>query len=366
MDDLTSTTERLVGEQRSSRVRKRRWPARLALLAIVLVAALGATGYWYATKDLVSTDDAFTDGDAVAISSQVSGIVTALNVTDNQRVKAGDVLLRIDPRPFAAARDQAAASLSVDQAELANARLKLDAARTDYPARLAQAQAQLASAKAMQAKAEADYRRQMAMPKQATTQEAVDAAAAARLAAQAQFARADAAVRQASTVEDSINEAAAEVQELEAKVGVAKAALAQAALNLDWTAVTAPQDGWVTRRNVQKGAYVQPGQSLLALVTPDVWVTANFKETDLGRIHPGQKVEISADAYPGLHLTGHVDSIQLGSGSRFTAFPPENATGNFVKIVQRVPVKIIIDKGMDPAHPLPLGVSVEPTIRTDQ
>ena len=366
MDDLTSTTERLVGEQRTSRRRPRRWPARVALLVIVLVAVLGATAYWYSTKDLISTDDAFTDGDAVTISPQVSGTVVALDVTDNQRVKAGQVLLRIDDRPFVAARDQAAANLSVAQAELDNARLKLDAARTNYPAQLAEAQGQLASAKALVTKTEADYRRQMAMPKQATTQEAIDAASAARLSAQAQMAQAEGAVRAASTVEDSINEAAADVKELEAKIGVAQAALTQAEINLGWTTVTAPQDGWITKRNVQLGAYVQSGQSLLALVTPDVWVTANFKETDLGSIHKGQKVEISADAYPGLHLTGHVDSIQLGSGSRFTAFPPENATGNFVKIVQRVPVKIVIDKGMDPNNPLPLGVSVEPTIRTDQ
>ena len=125
----------------------------------------------------------------------------------------------------------------------------------------------------------------------------------------------------------------------------------------------APQDGWITKRNVEQGNYVQAGQSILSIVTPDIWVTANFKESQLDRMRPGQPVDIGIDAYPHLKLTGHVDSIQLGSGSRFTAFPAENATGNFVKIVQRVPVKIAIDHGLDPDLPLPLGVSAVPTVQ---
>jgi membrane fusion protein (multidrug efflux system) len=145
-------------------------------------------------------------------------------------------------------------------------------------------------------------------------------------------------------------------------VALARAQLDQAELNLSWTHVTAPQEGWVTRRNVEVGNYVQAGQALLALVTPEVWITANFKESELDRMRPGQRVDIGVDAYPSLHLVGHVDSIQLGSGSRFTAFPPENATGNFVKIVQRVPVKIVIDDGLPPGMRLPLGVSVTPVV----
>ena len=152
------------------------------------------------------------------------------------------------------------------------------------------------------------------------------------------------------------------VRELEAKLAHAKAQLYQAELSLGWTRLTAPQDGWVTKRNVEVGNYVQPGQSLFALVTPDVWVTANFKESDLAHLRPGQTVDISVDAYPALRPTGHVDSVQLGTGARFTAFPPENATGNFVKTVQRVPVKIVIDSGLDPGVPLPLGLSVVPMV----
>ncbi len=146
-------------------------------------------------------------------------------------------------------------------------------------------------------------------------------------------------------------------------MALAHARLDQAALELSWTKVTAPQDGWVTKRNVEMGNYVQAGQAVMALVTPDVWITANFKESQLDRMRVGQKVDISVDAYPDLKLTGHVDSIQRGSGSRFTAFPAENATGNFVKVVQRVPVKIVIDSGLEPGLALPLGVSVEPTVR---
>ena len=172
--------------------------------------------------------------------------------------------------------------------------------------------------------------------------------------------QAQAAVRQAELVPQYIGEAEAQVRQLEAQVALAHAQLEQAMLNLSWTKVTAPQDGWITKRNVEQGNYVQAGQSVLSIVTPDIWITANFKESQLDRMRPGQKVDIGIDAYPHLKLTGHVDSIQLGSGSRFTAFPPENATGNFVKIVQRVPVKILIDHGLDPALPLPLGLSACP------
>ena len=287
----------------------------------------------------------------------------ALGVTDNQRVKAGQTLIEIDPRAYAAARDQASANLEVAEAELADGRIRLETARIEYPARFASAQAQLAAAEAARARAEADYRRQAGMPRQATTQEAIDAATAARLGAAAQVEQAQAALRQADTVSQSIAEAEANVRQLAGKVALAKAALEQAMLNLSWTKLVAPQDGWITKRNVEAGTYVQPGQSIFSIVTPEVWVTANFKESDLHRIRPGEPVDIGVDGWPGLHLRGHVDSIQLGSGSRFTAFPPENATGNFVKIVQRVPVKIVIDSGMDPDHPLPLGVSVVPTIR---
>ena len=351
--------DRLLSRQRSRSATRAKW----VLLLVVLVAVTGAGIYWYVTKDQATTDDAYTDGHAITVAPQVSGAVVALRVNDNQRVKAGDVLIEIDPRAYAAARDQAQGSLQVAEAQLANARINLEWARVDYPARLASAQAQLAAAQAAQFKADADARRQRGLPKQATTQQEIDNATAALRAADAQVDQAKAAVQQAEMVPQYVGQAETQVRQLEAQVALARAQLEQAELNLSWTRITAPQDGWITKRNVERGNYVQSGQSIFSIVTPDIWITANFKESQLDRMRRGEKVDISVDAYPHLKLTGHIDSIQLGSGSRFTAFPPENATGNFVKIVQRLPVKIVIDSGMDPDLPLPLGLSVVPTVR---
>lgn len=345
-----------------TRVRRRGRLAKFLLLLILAAAVTGAAGYWYATQDEATTDDAYTDGNAVTIAPQVAGQVIARHVNDNEPVKAGQVLIEIDPRPFQAARDQAAGNLRVAEAALAAAQVRLDSVRITAPARLQGAQAQLLAAQAMQGKAGLDEQRQRNLPRQATTQQDIDNAAAALRNANAAVAQAQANVRGAEIVSQSVAQAEAEVRQLEGQVALARAQLAQADLNLGWTKVRAPQDGWVTKRNVDTGNYVQVGQSLMALVTSDVWVTANFKENQLARMRHGDRVDIGVDAYPDVRLAGHVDSIQLGSGSRFSAFPAENATGNFVKIVQRVPVKIVIDSGMDPAHPLPLGISVEPVV----
>ena len=211
-------------------------------------------------------------------------------------------------------------------------------------------------------RAQTDYKRQKSLPARATTQQALDQAEAEYRQAVAGVEQAQAAVVEAEPVAENIAQAEAQAKQLEGTVAEARARLEQAELNLGWTTVTAPQRGWVTKRNVDKGNYVTAGAAIMSLVTPQVWITANFKETQLDRMRPGDAVDIAVDAYPGLHLRGHVDSVQLGSGSKFTAFPAENATGNFVKIVQRVPVKIVIDSGLDPNLPLPLGLSVEPTV----
>lgn len=359
----TDQQDRLSASRRGQRTGSRAAQAKWVLLLIVLIAAAGAAAYWYLTRNEATTDDAYTDGHAVTVSPQVSGTVVALHVSDNQRVKAGDVLIEIDPRAYNAARDQAQGSLQVANAQLDNARSSLERARVDYPAKLASSQAQLAAAEATRFKTDADARRQRSLPKAATTQQDIDSSSAALRSAEAQVAQAQAAVRQADQVPQFIAEAEAQVRQLEAQVALAQAQLDQAQLNLSWTRVTAPQDGWITKRNVEQGNYVQAGQSIFSIVTPEVWITANFKESQLDRMRPGAQVDISVDAYPNLKLTGHVDSIQLGSGSRFTAFPPENATGNYVKIVQRIPVKIVIDSGLDPDLPLPLGMSAVPTVR---
>src|SRR5580704_4081440 len=343
--------------------RKKRRPTVVIDGVVVLaLLAIGGLYYWITTRGIEDTDDAYTDGRAITIAPQVSGVVVSLDVTDNQFVKQGQPLIHIDPRQYQIDREQAEGALATAQAQYRGQQFGLEVAQKNFPAQLEQAKAQLENAQANRAKAQADFDRQKSLPKAATSQQDVDAAEAALKQAEAQVALAEAQVIQNSPVPQRINETEAQVGQLEGQVEQAQAKLDQAALNLSWTVVTAPQDGWITKRNVEKGNYVAPGQQIFSIVAPEVWITANFKESQLADMRPGQHVSIRVDAYPQLRLEGHVDSIQLGSGSKFTAFPPENATGNFVKIVQRVPVKIVIDNGLDPNLPLPLGISAEPTV----
>jgi membrane fusion protein (multidrug efflux system) len=351
------------GDDGAGQQKPRRSPWRLVILGVViLLAAIGGGWYWYANRNLETTDDAYTDGNAIAIAAQVSGQVADLAVNDNQFVHAGQVLIKLDPRLFIAARDQAQGQLEAAEGQLDAARAALDLARVTYPAKLLAAQAQRDATAAVLLRAQSDLRRQRAVERAATTQQDIDQATAAERQGAAQLGEAEANVKQAQPVQQYIDQASAQVKQLEGQVAQARAQLEQAQINLGYTTVTAPQDGWVTKRNVDRGNYVAAGAEIMSLVSPQVWVTANFKETQLDRMRPGQAVDIAVDAYPGLKLRGHVDSIQLGSGSKFTAFPPENATGNFVKIVQRVPVKIDIDSGLDPKVTLPLGISVEPSV----
>jgi membrane fusion protein, multidrug efflux system len=343
--------------------RKRRRPRVLAIgLVVIALLIAGGLYYWWSTRNLESTDDAYTDGRAITIAPQVAGEVVSLDVNDNQFVKQGQALIHIDPRQYKNSRDQAEGALATAKAQYAGQQLTAEVAKKNFPALLEQAKAQLESAKANLAKTQADYDRQISLRKPATTQQEVDQAATALWQAEAQVKLAEAQVKQNSPVPQQIGQSEAQVRQLKGQVEQAQAQLDQAELNLSWTIVTAPQGGWITRRNVEKGNYVVAGQQILSIVTPEVWVTANFKETQLTYMRPGQPVKIRIDAYPALDVRGHVDSIQRGSGSKFTAFPPENATGNFVKIVQRVPVKIVIDSGIPPDIPMPLGISVVPTV----
>ncbi len=333
----------------------------LAIAAGALAAA-GGIGYAVLNAGKVSTDDAYTDGRAITVAPHVGGYVSALEVTDNEFVHQGQVLVRIDCSDYLAARDHAKGALESAQGQLAAAQTDLDLAKVTYPARFAQAQAQLATERANLFKAQSEFQRQSDIPKEATTTHDVDFATAEQRAAAGQVAAARAQEKIAEPVSLNIAEAQAHVEQLQGEVQRSQGDLDQARLNVGWCDITAPQDGWVTKRSVEKGDYLQVGQQIFAIVSPEVWVTANFKETELTRMRPGQKTSIRIDAYPKLRLEGHVDSIQLGSGGRFTAFPAENATGNFIKIVQRVPVKIVIDSGLDPKQPLPLNLSVEPTV----
>jgi membrane fusion protein (multidrug efflux system) len=360
---LQSTETAAPVVDRAEEARKRR-AARIKPvgIALLVVMALGGLYLWYSGRDSESTDDAYTDGRAMTISPRVAGNVVSLDVSDNQFVKKDQVLLRIDPRQFQNERDLAAGALETAKAQLAGQRFGFEVAQKNFPALLAQAQAQLAAAKAVLGKAQADYDRQRSLSKLATSAQDVDAAKAALEQAKAQVALAEAQIVQASPVPQRIGETEKQVGQLEGLVQQAQARLDQAELNLSWTELRAPQDGWITKRNVEQGNYVAPGQQVFSIVAPERWVVANFKENQLTRMRPGQKVKIEIDAFPGLNVEGHVDSIQQGSGSKFTAFPPENATGNFVKVVQRVPVKIAIDSGLDPERPVPLGLSVVPTV----
>jgi membrane fusion protein, multidrug efflux system len=350
-------------EQADEETRKKRRPLVLAIgVVIVLLLVVGGLYYLVTTWNLESTDDAYTDGRAVTIAPQVSGVVVSLDVNDNQFVKKDQPLIHIDPRQYIYDRDQAEGALATTKAQYEGQQLGAEIGRKNFPALFEQAKAQLANAEANLFKAQADYDRQKSLPKAATSQQDVDAATAALKQAQAQVALAKAQVQENSPVPERIGQTDTQVAQLKGEVEQAQAKLDQANLNLSWTVVRAPQDGWITKRNVETGNYVTPGQQIFSIVAPEVWVTANFKESQLANMRKGQPARISVDAYPSLDLRGHVDSIQMGSGSKFTAFPPENATGNFVKVVQRVPVKIVIDSGLNPEIPLPLGISVEPTV----
>ncbi|MGH7048550.1 MAG: HlyD family secretion protein [Stellaceae bacterium] len=337
---------------------------RRTILIAALAAVIGIGLYvYFSGAGTVSTDDAFTNGRPVAVAPQISGDIVALDVTDNQFVHKGDLMVVIDPRSDIAARDQAAAGLALAQAQLANAEQSLAVAKISYPAQFAQAKAAQKVAAANLFQAAATEKMTLDLPTGVVvSQQSRNSAIATANADRATLAQATAALAAANDVEAQISQAKTVVDERKAAVKQAKAMLEQADVNFSYTGIRAPFDGWITDRAVTVGSYVQPGMTMFSLVSPNVWITANFKETKLTHMRPGQKVIIHVDAYPNLHLVGRVNSIQKGSGSVFTAFPAENATGNFVKIVQRVPVKIVITGGLNPNIPLPLGLSVEPVV----
>ncbi|MCY0388106.1 HlyD family secretion protein [Robbsia sp. Bb-Pol-6] len=353
------------GKGKDGKDGKRKGPGKKPLIIlgiVVLLIAIVAIVFWFSTRNQESTDDAFTDGNAATIAPKVSGYVTKLAVNDNQRVKQGDLLVEIDPRDYIARRDEAAAQVGLARSQLHQAEVQYDLAKVQYPAQLSQARAQETSAQASLTNANSAYARQHGVDPRATSQQSIDQSTAQQRSARADVANAQAQVKVAAQIPLQLRRAAADVEARRQQVEQAKAQLAQAELNLSYTQLRAPYDGYVTRRNVQLGSLVQAGTSLFSLVSPMIWVTANFKESQLTKMRPGDKVAIEVDAYPDLNLSGHVDSVQQGTGSRFSAFPAENATGNYVKIVQRVPVKIVIDHGLDPNRPLPLGISVTPKV----
>jgi membrane fusion protein (multidrug efflux system) len=345
----------------------------IAVFLVVLAATVvSGFAYWKYRQTHIATDDAFVDGRIHLVSPRVQGTVVAIRVRDNQPVKAGEELLVIDPEPFAVREDAAASALSGSAADLVAARKDLEAAkaqRTQLKAGIEAARARTAfsAARLSQAVRDAERMKQL-FERQVVSREAFEKAQTDAETAKAQddLAKEELLLAEAAvpTQDAQIAQREARVAQQQAQVRQRESALSEAKLYRRYTAVLAPADGYVTRKSVEVGQVVSPGQSLLAVAALDnVWVVANYKETDIERIRPGQEVDIRVDTYRGKKFHGKVDSIMAGTGSVFSLFPPENATGNYVKVVQRVPVKIVLSRGEDPEHVLRIGMSVVPTVR---
>ncbi len=396
------------GEHRASAAPAKRWYRRARPMAVIMAGLLLVAGgiWWYRALGYESTDDAFIQADVVTMSPKVASLVAQVAVDDNQPVTAGQLLVQLDPRDFEAKLAQARANLAAAQAQqraatiniavigttagagvaqadagVQTAQRQLDGARS----KLAQSRAQVGAAQAEATRSAADVQRYEALftDRAVSRQDRDNAVAAARTGA----ANLDAARQAQQASQDAVRQAEAQLKQAEAQLASAKAApqqvayseaqasqaagqvaqlqaaVRQAELDFSYTKVVAPVAGRITRKSVQAGNYVQVGQALLSIVPQQAYVIANFKETQLAHMHPGQSVEVKVDAYSGRTFHGHVDSIQAGSGAAFSLLPPENATGNYVKVVQRVPVKILIDDPADPVHVLGPGMSVVPTVQ---
>ena len=334
-------------------LRRRHVVAGLATLVVSVAAGIYYSAY---VAPYESTDDAFIEAHVTPIAPQVAGRVAQLLVQDNQPVKAGDVLLQIDPIDFQTRLDQERAKLAASQSRLAQARAQF----TVDQARVEQEKANVVAAQALAAQAGADNQRYQAVGSFAISASQLDLAGTQARSAAAQV---DAARNKELSAEAQSALDQAGIQTAAAEVQSSEAAVHQAGLNLSYTQVKAPAAGYVTHRTVEAGAYVQTGQALLAIVPPEVWVVANFKETQLTGMRVGQPVEVTIDAYPQIKFKAHVDSIQSGTGPRFSLLPPENASGNYVKVVQRVPVKIVLDDAAAAHYVLGPGMSVVPEVR---
>jgi membrane fusion protein, multidrug efflux system len=342
------------------------WPAT-AVLAGLLYFALSYLNGFLAHE---STDDAFVEGHVVSIAPRISGQVLAVHVLDNQLVHSNELLVAIDPADYAmtVAQKQSAADAQESSYKLALAGLELMHAKVTTAGAAAQeSKADTAAAAATAARTKADFERSRELRQQNTiSQQEFDSAQAAAQHAEANL---NAARQKAAADESRINEAGAQLNATEAGVSMALAQFRQAQtgvqsaqLDLSYTKIVAPSDGRVTRKAVETGDYVQTGQTLLSIVPTEVWVVANFKESQLKHMKPGQPVLVEIDAL-GKTLRAHVDSIQAGSGARFSLLPPENATGNYVKVVQRVPVKIVFDEPLPAGHTIGPGLSVTPDVQ---
>jgi membrane fusion protein, multidrug efflux system len=325
-----------------------------AIVASVLLLVAGVA-WWLHARHFETTDDAFVDARIATISSQVAGTIIELAVTDNQEVEAGALLAKIDDRDYRSALAQAVAQVEQATATVNNLGDQIDAQNT----RVDQAKHQVDQAQAALTFAQQeDTRAQDLLAKQAGTRQTAQQTSSNLHQSQSSLAAAQAnevaAEKQVAVLRSQRDTAVGQLDQ-------ARAAQTQAETNLARTEITAPFAGRATKIGIAPGNYAQPGQALMMFVPRTLWVTANFKETQLTHMRPGQPVDISIDAYPGRTFRGHVESLQSGSGSVFSLLPAENATGNYVKIVQRVPVKIAFDQMPDVF--IGPGMSVVPTVR---
>jgi membrane fusion protein (multidrug efflux system) len=366
---------------------------RIALIAAVLLVIIGGIVVWryYAVRE--STDDAQIDGHITPISARVSGTVTGLFFNDNQLVKAGDIIVQLDPNDYQVALDRAKADLADAQATAQAAETGIPISNINTASQLQTAQAQLIaaqretdSARARVREAQANYDRvskdlerfrqliskdeisrqqyDAAVSQEAGARATLDAANSAVATAESHIAQAQAGLRYAGTAPQQVSVTRSRAGSAAALAQRAQSALNQAQLNMQYTTVRSPANGIVSKRSVEVGQVIQPGQPLCALVNlDDIYVTANFKETQLRDMKVGQPATIKVDAYD-RELKGHVDSIGGATGARFSLLPPENATGNYVKVVQRIPVKIVFEPNQDPDKKLRPGMSVTPTVIT--
>lgn len=332
----------------------------LIVIAILVAGALATAGtlYYLWARQYESTDDAQIDGQVSLIAAQVSGRVLRLEFRDNQDVSAGQALLEIDPRDYQVRLDQARGNHANVEAQVSQMQAQIGLQQANIDQAIANAQVSAADL----AKAQRDLARNRSVNPAAVARQQVDDSASAERSATAKLE----ANRQAvAAARAQLETSRAQLKGAKAQLAASDAEVANAELQLSYTHVTAPFASQVTKRSVDVGNYVTPGAALLYLVPRDVWITANFKENQTGEMHVGQPVEIRIDQYPGLTFHGQVDSFQNGTGSAFSTLPAENATGNFVKVVQRVPVKITFDQhptGAQNDLRLSPGLSVVPRV----
>jgi membrane fusion protein (multidrug efflux system) len=347
---------------------------KVSIIIFIALALIGTiTIYFYLRYKAthITTDDAFIEGHIYTIAPKVRGTVKGVYVDDNQLVKKGDVLLEIDPVDYEVRMNEASSVLRQEGSKLAEIDARIEASKRKLSELNAAMKSEKADLELQEAKlklAEIDFNRAKNLyKKEAIPKERYDNAqtgydvAVSRVKAQAeQLKKAEMAVEtQKALIRQVESSRPPQVSVIKAK----EAQLKATELNYGYTRIYAPSDGYVTKKNVEIGNQIQVDQPLMAVVSlADIWIVANYKETQLEKVKPGQEVRIKVDTYPGQVFKGRVDSIMAGSGSAFSLFPPENATGNYVKVVQRIPVKILLDKGTDPHHVLRIGMSVVPTI----